>query len=114
MRWHAAWLMLALVVPAWAPAPAQAEDSVTMGTDWLAEAEYGGYYQAVATGIYRKHGLDVTIKQGGPSVNQTQLHAGRPARLQHRLRQLHRAEHGARRTCRSARWRRCTKRSRRC
>ena len=52
---------------------AQAQDKITFGTDWLAEAEYGGYYQAVATGIYRAHGLDVTIRQGGPSVNQTQL-----------------------------------------
>jgi NitT/TauT family transport system substrate-binding protein len=52
---------------------AQAQEKITFGTDWLAEAEYGGYYQAVATGIYRAHGLDVTIRQGGPSVNQTQL-----------------------------------------
>ncbi len=55
-----------------APA-AHAQDRITFGTDWLAEAEYGGYYQALATGIYRSHGLDVTIRQGGPSVNQTQL-----------------------------------------
>ncbi len=53
--------------------PARADDHVNFGTDWLAEAEYGGYYQAVAAGIYHKHGLDVTIHQGGPSVNQTQL-----------------------------------------
>jgi len=52
---------------------AQAQEKITFGTDWLAEAEYGGYYQAFATGIYRAHGLDVTIRQGGPSVNQTQL-----------------------------------------
>ena len=48
-------------------------DRVTFGLDWKAEAEYGGYYQAVATGIYAKHGLEVTIRQGGPQVNQTQL-----------------------------------------
>ncbi len=53
--------------------PAQATDKVTFGLDWKAEAEYGGYYQAIATGIYAKHGLDVTIRQGGPQVNQTQL-----------------------------------------
>jgi NitT/TauT family transport system substrate-binding protein len=53
--------------------PARAQEKISFGTDWLAEAEYGGYYQAVANGIYRKHGLDVTIRQGGPSVNQTQL-----------------------------------------
>jgi NitT/TauT family transport system substrate-binding protein len=52
---------------------AAAADKVAFGTDWLAEAEYGGYYQALAAGIYAKHGLDVTIRQGGPSVNQTQL-----------------------------------------
>jgi NitT/TauT family transport system substrate-binding protein len=56
-----------------APLAARAEDHVTFGTDWLAEAEYGGFYQAVAAGIYKKHGLDVTIRQGGPSVNQAQL-----------------------------------------
>ena len=41
--------------------------------DWKAEAEYGGFYQAVANGIYAKHGLDVTIQEGGPQVNHTQL-----------------------------------------
>ena len=53
--------------------PAQAADKVSLGLDWKAEAEYGGYYQAVATGIYARHGLDVSIRQGGPQVNQTQL-----------------------------------------
>ena len=56
----------------WA-APARALDKVTFGLDWRAEAEYGGYYQAAATGIYAKHGLEVTIRQGGPQVNQAQL-----------------------------------------
>jgi NitT/TauT family transport system substrate-binding protein len=55
------------------PWQARADDHLTFGTDWLAEAEYGGYYQAVAAGIYHKHGLDVQIRQGGPSVNQTQM-----------------------------------------
>lgn len=55
------------------PGPARAADKVAFGLDWKAEAEYGGYYQAVATGIYAKHGLDVSIRQGGPQVNQTQL-----------------------------------------
>ncbi len=48
-------------------------DHVAFGLDWKAEAEYGGFYQAVATGLYAKHGLDVAIRQGGPQVNQTQL-----------------------------------------
>jgi NitT/TauT family transport system substrate-binding protein len=55
------------------PTPALANDKISFGLDWLAEAEYGGYYQAAATGIYAKHGLDVTIAQGGPSVNHAAL-----------------------------------------
>ncbi|HEY4588607.1 MAG TPA: ABC transporter substrate-binding protein, partial [Thermoanaerobaculia bacterium] len=38
-----------------------------------AEAEHGGFYQAIATGIYRRHGLDVTLRMGGPQVNNPQL-----------------------------------------
>ena len=53
--------------------PARAADHVAFGLDWLAEAEYGGYYQALATGAYARHGLDVEIRQGGPQVNQAQL-----------------------------------------
>jgi NitT/TauT family transport system substrate-binding protein len=52
---------------------ARANDKITFGLDWKAEAEYGGYYQAIATGIYARHGLDVTIREGGPQVNHTQL-----------------------------------------
>ena len=48
-------------------------DKVTFTTTWFAQAEHGGYYQAVAEGIYKKHGLDVTIKMGGPQVNGMQL-----------------------------------------
>ncbi len=51
-------------------------DKVTYGTNWFAEAEHGGFYQAVAKGIYKEHGLDVTIKMGGPQVNGTQLLMG--------------------------------------
>jgi NitT/TauT family transport system substrate-binding protein len=46
---------------------------LTMQTNWRAQAEHGGYYQAVATGIYAKHGLDVTLKPGGPQINNPQL-----------------------------------------
>jgi NitT/TauT family transport system substrate-binding protein len=53
--------------------PALALDKVTFGTDWKAEAEHGGYYQALATGIYRRYGLDVTLRQGGPQVNHAEL-----------------------------------------
>jgi len=54
-------------------AHAQAPDRIVFATDWLAQAEHGGYYQAVAEGIYRKYNLDVTIKMGGPQVNGLQL-----------------------------------------
>jgi len=52
---------------------ARADDAVTIGTDWRAEPEHGGLYQALATGIYKKYHLDVTIRQGGPNLNQAQL-----------------------------------------
>jgi NitT/TauT family transport system substrate-binding protein len=39
------------------------------GTNWVAQAEHGGFYQAVADGTYAECGLDVTIVQGGPQVN---------------------------------------------
>src|SRR5277367_6705024 len=45
-----------------------AADKVTFGTNWLAEAEHGGIYQAVADGTYAKYGLDVTILEGGPQA----------------------------------------------
>ena len=66
---------VALSATVWlaAASPLQAEDKVTLGTDWKAEAEHGGYYQAIATGIYQKHGLDVALRQGGPQVNQAAL-----------------------------------------
>jgi len=49
--------------------PAFALDKVTFATNWLAEAEHGGFYQALADGTYEKYGLDVTILQGGPQAN---------------------------------------------
>ncbi len=49
---------------------------VTFGTNWYAQAEHGGFYQAIATGIYRDYGLEVTLKMGGPQVNGTQLLMG--------------------------------------
>jgi NitT/TauT family transport system substrate-binding protein len=69
----AAILLACLCATPLSAASARANDRVTFGLDWLAEAEYGGYYQAVATGIYARHGLDVTIRQGGPQVNDMQL-----------------------------------------
>jgi len=61
-----------------APAFAADLDKVKFGTNWLAEAEHGGFYQAVADGTYKKYGLDVTIVQGGPqAANQQLLIAGK-------------------------------------
>jgi NitT/TauT family transport system substrate-binding protein len=50
-------------------APALALDKVTFGTNWLADPEAGGYYQALVDGTYTQFGLDVTILQGGPASN---------------------------------------------
>ena len=50
-------------------AVAQTLDKVSFATNWVAEAEHGGFYQALADGTYRRYGLDVTIIQGGPQVN---------------------------------------------
>jgi NitT/TauT family transport system substrate-binding protein len=60
-------LLLAMAVPA------HALDRIVFLTNWYAQAEHGGFYQAVAEGIYRKHGLEVTVKMGGPQVNVMQL-----------------------------------------
>jgi NitT/TauT family transport system substrate-binding protein len=54
-------------------APAQPVEKVVFATNWKAEAEHGGYYQALADGSYRKCGLEVEIRQGGPSVNNRPL-----------------------------------------
>ena len=51
------------------PSVAWALDKVTFGTNWLADPEAGGYYQAVVDGTYAKYGLDVTIMPGGPQTN---------------------------------------------
>jgi NitT/TauT family transport system substrate-binding protein len=58
-----------------AAAPALADEKFVYMTNWFAEAEHGGFYQAVATGLYKKAGLDVTVKMGGPQVNIFQLMA---------------------------------------
>jgi NitT/TauT family transport system substrate-binding protein len=48
-------------------------DKVSFGTNWVAEAEHGGFFQAVADGTYAKYGLDVTIVPGGPNDNNRML-----------------------------------------
>jgi NitT/TauT family transport system substrate-binding protein len=49
--------------------PANSADKVRFGTNWVAEAEHGGFYQALADGTYKKYGLDVEIVPGGPQIN---------------------------------------------
>ena len=60
---------LAVLAASLAAQPASAQDKITFATNWLAEPEHGGHYQAVADGTYRKYGLDVTIRPGGPQLN---------------------------------------------
>ncbi|MBT9524649.1 MAG: ABC transporter substrate-binding protein [Rhizobacter sp.] len=64
---------LALITLAVAAGHAVAQDKVTFATNWKAQAAHGGFYQAVADGTYKKYGLDVTIQQGGPQVNNRPL-----------------------------------------
>ncbi len=68
-RWIAA-IGLALAV---APPAAAALEKVTLALNWLAQPELGGFYQALADGTYREHGFEVTIKQGGPMINNRPL-----------------------------------------
>ena len=62
-----AWLALAGI------SPVHAQDKVIFATNWKAQAAHGGFYQALTDGTYKKFGLDVTIQQGGPSVNNRPL-----------------------------------------
>ena len=67
--------VLGVTALAWAAAPAQAQEKFTYQTNWYAQAEHGGFYQALATGLYKRAGLDVTIKMGGPQLNSLQMMA---------------------------------------
>ncbi|MGH6971553.1 MAG: ABC transporter substrate-binding protein [Caulobacteraceae bacterium] len=51
----------------------QGRTLIRFATDWRAEAEHGGFYEALAEGLYAKRGLDVRIVQGGPEVNVPEL-----------------------------------------
>ncbi len=51
----------------------KARDKVSFGTNWRAQGGHGGFYQAQADGTYERYGLDVTIVQGGPQVNNRPL-----------------------------------------
>ena len=73
MQQRAPFLLGAALLPAQAQAPAQPRDRVTFATNWLAQAEHGGHYQALVDGTYAKYGLDVRIMQGGPQANNRML-----------------------------------------
>jgi NitT/TauT family transport system substrate-binding protein len=64
---------VALLSAAQALPRAASAQSVAFGTDWKAEAEHGGFYQAIATGIYKRYGIEVNLRPGGPQVNHAQL-----------------------------------------
>jgi NitT/TauT family transport system substrate-binding protein len=67
-------MAVVLALAAISPAAAQTTlDKVSFGTNWVAEAEHGGFFQAVADGTYKKYGLDVTIVPGGPNDNNRML-----------------------------------------
>ncbi len=63
------------------PAAPQSLTKLVFTTNWYAQAEHGGFYQAIAEGIYRKHKLDVEIRMGGPQVNGLQILVARQADL---------------------------------
>jgi NitT/TauT family transport system substrate-binding protein len=64
---------IALALAVGSTGEAFALDEVTYGTNWLAQAEHGGFYQAVADGTYERYGLKVTIVQGGPQAANSAL-----------------------------------------
>jgi NitT/TauT family transport system substrate-binding protein len=63
----------ALALLAAALLPAQAQQKFVFTTNWYAQAEHGGFYEALASGLYKQQGLDVTLKMGGPQLNIMQL-----------------------------------------
>src|SRR5882762_4043659 len=58
------------------PASAQTLDKVSYQTSWRAQAEHGGFYQAVAAGLYKKVGIDCDLRMGGPQISLSQLLMG--------------------------------------
>ena len=57
-------------------ASAQMLDKVSYQTNWRAEPEHGGFYQAIVAGLYRKHGIVCDLRMGGPQINNSQLLLG--------------------------------------
>jgi NitT/TauT family transport system substrate-binding protein len=54
-------------------ADAQILDKLSFQTNWTAQADHGGYYQAVAAGIYKKYGIDCDLRMGGPQISNSKL-----------------------------------------
>ena len=59
--------------PASKPTTRVGPTPIRFATDWRAEAEQGGFYEAAANGEYAKRGLKVAFVPGGPGVNVPQL-----------------------------------------
>src|SRR5262245_52534955 len=57
-------------------ASAQMLDKVSYQTNWRAQAEHGGFYQAIAAGLYKKYGIDCDLRMGGPQISNSQLLMG--------------------------------------
>ncbi len=81
LNWRAAIARVFLPFALLAAPLAQANDKIVLLTSWFAQAEHGGFYQALADGTYARHGLDVTIRMGGPQVNGMQLLLSKKADL---------------------------------
>ena len=62
-----------LLVPLARPARARTLEKLVFHTDWRAQAEHGGYYQAIAAGLYARAGIECDLRQGGPNLNIGQL-----------------------------------------
>ncbi len=54
---------------------------VTLQLKWVTQAQFAGYYAAVAKGYYKNAGLDVTLKVGGPDVTPEQTVLGGQAQF---------------------------------
>lgn len=65
--------VLTLIAGLLASLPAAAQEKFVFLTNWFAQAEHGGFYEAIASGRYKAAGLDVTVRMGGPQVNVMQL-----------------------------------------
>jgi NitT/TauT family transport system substrate-binding protein len=62
-----------LLVPLSRRPRAQTLERLSFYTDWRAQAEHGGYYQAIAAGLYKARGLELDLRPGGPSLNIGQM-----------------------------------------